>query len=168
MHRKETFVLFVARFRSWKGKVKIMALESIGATSNSRNYVDVVKNVSKAQAPQTQAKAVEEVTKKTATATPAALTATVSAEAKGAGAQGQKEEESVSSKIKDAVDKVNQKIVPSKTRCEFSYHEDTNRISIKVIDQTTEETIKEIPAEETLDMLARIWEFSGLLVDERR
>ena len=143
-----------------------MALESIGATGNGRNYVDVVKTVNKA--PQAQVKA-EETVKKTAPATPAAtLNVPVSAEAKNAEALNQKEEENISSKIKDAVDKVNKKIVPSKTRCEFSYHEDTNRISIKVIDQMTEETIKEIPAEETLDMLARIWEFSGLLVDERR
>ncbi len=140
-----------------------MALESIGATS-SRNYVDVVKNVNKV--PQTQVKAAEETVKKPDTA--AVMTAAVSADPKNVENQGKKEEEVASSKIKDAVDKVNQKIVPSKTRCEFSYHEDTNRISIKVIDQTTEETIKEIPAEETLDMLARIWEFSGLLVDERR
>ena len=143
-----------------------MALESIGATGSGRNYVDVVK-VNKA--PQTQVKAAEEAVKKQTPAAPAAaMTATVSAEAKSADNANQKEEEAISSKIKDAVDKVNQKIVPSKTRCEFSYHEDTNRISIKVIDQATEETIKEIPAEETLDMLARIWEFSGLLVDERR
>ena len=97
------------------------------------------------------------------------LAATVSVEAKGAETLGKNEEEqTISTKIKDAVDKVNQKIVPTKTRCEFSYHEDTNRISIKVIDQATEETIKEIPAEETLDMLSKIWEFAGLLVDERR
>ena len=141
-----------------------MALESIGATGN-RNYADVVKSVSKA--PQVQVKPAEETVKKQESPA-AAMTAVTSAEPKNAENQGQKEEEMVSSKIKDAVDKVNQKIVPSKTRCEFSYHEDTNRISIKVIDQATEETIKEIPAEETLDMLARIWEFSGLLVDERR
>ena len=153
-----------------------MALEAIGATSNSRNYVDVVKSVSKApqtqvKAPQAQVKTAEETVKKAAPAqAPAAtMNLSVSAEAKGAENLNQKEEETtMSSKIKDAVDKVNKKIVPSKTRCEFSYHEDTNRISIKVIDQNTEETIKEIPAEETLDMLARIWEFSGLLVDERR
>ena len=49
-----------------------MALEAIGATSNSRNYVDVVKSVSKA--PQTQVKAAEENAKKAApqTQTPAA------------------------------------------------------------------------------------------------
>ena len=143
-----------------------MALESIGATG-SRNYVDVVKTVNKT--PQTQAvKATEEPVKKQNSAPMAAVTATVSADAKGAEAAQKKEEETVSSKIKDAVDKVNQKIVPSKTRCEFSYHEDTKRTSIKVIDQTTEETIKEIPAEETLDMLSKIWELAGLMVDEKR
>ncbi len=152
-----------------------MSIESIGVTS-SRNYVDVVKNVNNInKTSQTQVKAAEDVVKKPASAMPvaaatAAAAATVSAEAKGAAAEEKKEEEAVaaSSKIKDAVDKVNQNIVPSKTRCEFSYHEDTNRISIKVIDQETEETIKEIPAEETLDMLSKIWEFAGVLVDERR
>jgi len=143
-----------------------MALESIGATGGSRNYVDVVK-VNKA--PQTQVKPAEETVKKQTAPTPAVqANVQVSPEAKGVPAEGEKEQDTMSSKIKDAVDKVNKKIVPTKTRCEFSYHEDTNRISIKVIDQVTEETIKEIPAEETLDMLARIWEFSGLLVDERR
>lgn len=145
-----------------------MALESIGATGNGINY-DVVKQ-SMNKAPQTQIKAAEETAKKTTPVAPVAdLYKTTSTESKGVETQGNKEEDTaISSKIKDAVDKVNQKIVPSKTRCEFSYHEDTNRISIKVIDQATEETIKEIPAEETLDMLSKIWELAGLLVDERR
>ena len=144
-----------------------MALESIGATGSGMNY-DVVKQNMKT--PQTQVKAAEENVKKATPATAAAnVTAAASTEAKGPEVSAKNEEEqTISSKIKDAVDKVNQKIVPSKTRCEFSYHEDTNRISIKVIDQTTEETIKEIPAEETLDMLSKIWELAGLLVDERR
>ena len=144
-----------------------MALESIGATGN-RNYADIVKNVNKV--PQTQVKAAEETAKKPAQTTVAAPVQNVmaSSEAKGAEGLGKKEEETVSSKIKDAVDKVNKKIVPSKTRCEFAYHGDTNRISIKVIDQATEETIREIPAEETLDMLSKIWELAGLMIDEKR
>jgi len=142
-----------------------MALESIGAANNSMNYADVVKNISKA--PQAQVKAAEEVVKKQAPPAPAVVQTAAFAEER-ATAEGQKNEETVSSKIKDAVDKVNQKIVPSKTRCEFAYHEDTNRISIKVIDQATEETIREIPAEETLDMLSKIWELAGLMVDEKR
>ena len=143
-----------------------MALESIGATGG-RSYVDVVKNVNKA--PQTQVKAAEETAKKAPQTTPM-VAAPVSTEAKGAQAENKQpeEEQQISTKMKDAIDKVNEKIVPSKTRCEFSYHEETNRISIKVIDQATEETIREIPAEETLNMLSKIWELAGLLVDERR
>lgn len=148
-----------------------MALESIGAAGGRNNYADVVKqNINKV--PQTPVKAAEEIAKKPqqmAQNVPAATAAPVSTEAKGTAAEGKpNEEEQVSSKVKDAIDKVNEKIVPSKTRCEFSYHEDTNRISIKVIDQATEETIREIPAEETLNMLSKIWELAGLLVDERR
>ena len=55
-----------------------------------------------------------------------------------------------------------------KTRCEFSYHEDTKRVSIKVIDSETEEVIREIPPEETLDMLSKMWEVAGILIDEQR
>jgi flagellar protein FlaG len=90
-----------------------------------------------------------------------------SSEPAGAGAE-LNNEEVVTGKMKDAIDKVNSKIIPSRTRCEFSYHEETKRVSIKVIDQATEETIREIPAEETLDMLSRIWELAGLMVDEKR
>ena len=142
----------------------IMAFEPISSANNNRVYTEVAKqNVNKVS----QVKAPEEVTKKTATAqvTPAA---TVSTESKAADPTEGQEEEFVARKMKDAIDKVNEKIVPSKTRCEFSYHEETKRVSIKVIDQNTEEVIKEIPPEETLDMLSKIWELAGLLVDERR
>ncbi len=145
-----------------------MALESIGGAGSMNNYADVVKQTVN-KAPQVQAP--EDVVKKAAPVTPAAVMTTsavpVSTEAKGAGAEGQ-EDEAVSRKMKDAIDKVNQKIVPTKTRCEFSYHEETKRVSIKVIDQNTEEVIKEIPPEEALDMLSKVWELAGLLVDERR
>ena len=138
-----------------------MAFEPISSANNNRVYTDVVKqNVSKVP----QVKAAEEVTKKL----PVTPAATVSTESKSAAPTEAQEEENVSRKMKDAIDKVNEKIVPSKTRCEFSYHEDTKRVSIKVIDQNTDEVIKAIPPEETLDMLSKIWELAGLLVDERR
>ena len=71
-------------------------------------------------------------------------------------------------KVKEAINAVNQKIRATRTECRFSYHEDTKRISIKVIDQTTGDTIREIPPEKTLDMIAKVWEMAGLLVDEKR
>lgn len=77
-------------------------------------------------------------------------------------------DEKDSKKIKDAVNHANQTMKHAKTRCEFSYHEETKRVSIKVLDADTEEIIREIPPEETLEMLSKMWELAGLLVDEKR
>ena len=41
-------------------------------------------------------------------------------------------------------------------------------MTIKLVDPETKETIKELPPEKTLDMIAKIWEMAGLMVDERR
>lgn len=71
-------------------------------------------------------------------------------------------------RIQDAVDKANDQMKKAATRCEFSYHEVTNRVSIKVFDKDTDEIIREIPPEESLDMLEKIWEIAGLFVDETR
>lgn len=89
----------------------------------------------------------------------------------GADAQAQSQaenEETTSRRIKSAVDHANQTMRHAKTKCEFSYHEETKRVSIKVIDEETEEVIREIPPEETLEMLSKMWELAGLMVDEKR
>lgn len=70
--------------------------------------------------------------------------------------------------IKDAISKVNSNLKRHRTRCEFSYHEDTNRVSIKIMDEETKEVIKEIPPEEALEMVERMWELAGLFLDEKR
>ena len=49
----------------------------------------------------------------------------------------------------------------------FGIHDKTNRVTIKIIDKTTKEVIKEYPPEETLDMIAKVWEIAGILVDEK-
>ena len=92
---------------------------------------------------------------------------------KGTGADAQNQEqaenpENTSRRIKNAVDHANQTMRHAKTKCEFSYHEETKRVSIKVIDEETEEVIREIPPEETLEMLSKMWELAGLMVDEKR
>ncbi len=92
---------------------------------------------------------------------------------KGTGAETQvqeqaENEENTSRRIKSAVDHANQTMRQSKTKCEFSYHEETKRVSIKVIDAETEEVIREIPPEETLEMISKMWELAGLMVDEKR
>ena len=71
-------------------------------------------------------------------------------------------------KVESALRDINTKIRPTHTECQFSYHEETKRISIKVLDQESGEVIREIPPEKTLDMIAKVWEMAGILVDEKR
>jgi flagellar protein FlaG len=50
----------------------------------------------------------------------------------------------------------------------FGIHEATNRVMIKIVDRDSKKVIKELPPEKTLDMIAKVWELAGLLVDEKR
>ena len=68
--------------------------------------------------------------------------------------------------IRKAVEKLNRSMQNSEAV--FGIHEDTNRVMIKIVDKSTKEVIKELPPEKTLDMIAKVWELAGILVDERR
>jgi flagellar protein FlaG len=67
-----------------------------------------------------------------------------------------------------AIEKAVKTVQGPHTFLEFSVHEKTKRISVKVHDQATGEVIREIPPEKTLDFVAKLWEMAGILVDERR
>ncbi|NLO09345.1 MAG: flagellar protein FlaG [Clostridiales bacterium] len=70
--------------------------------------------------------------------------------------------------IKSEISKANNRLKSHNTKCEFGYHEETRRVTIKVMDKDTEEVIREIPPEETLKMIEKLWELAGLMIDERR
>lgn len=70
--------------------------------------------------------------------------------------------------IKTAISSANKRAHFGHTSAEFSYHESTKRISVKIIDEDTNEVIREIPPEETLEMISKMWELAGLMVDEKR
>ncbi|MBO5228134.1 MAG: flagellar protein FlaG [Lachnospiraceae bacterium] len=73
--------------------------------------------------------------------------------------------EATDEKIRKAVEKLNGNL--GKAECRYSFHEQTNRVMIRLVDKETEEVIKEFPAEDTLNMIAKAWELAGLLVDEK-
>jgi len=68
--------------------------------------------------------------------------------------------------IRKAVEKLNKNL--SNSEAVFGIHEDTNRVTIKIVDKNTKEVLKELPPEKTLDMIAKVWELAGILIDERR
>lgn len=67
--------------------------------------------------------------------------------------------------IRRAVDEINKK---TNTEAVWGVHDETNRITIKIVDKDTKKIIREYPPEETLDMIAKVWEMAGILVDEKR
>lgn len=83
------------------------------------------------------------------------------------GASGETQNQQPSNEqIKQAVEKLNKSMTNSEAV--FGIHEATQRVTIKIVDKETKKVIKELPPEKTLDMIAKVWEMAGILVDERR
>ena len=78
----------------------------------------------------------------------------------------QQSQQQKNAQLKKAVEDINKKAVNSEAI--FGIHEATNRVTIKIIDKDTKKVIKELPPEKTLDMIAKVWELAGLMVDEKR
>ena len=91
-------------------------------------------------------------------------------EYKGPNAKQEQEEEEkpaqASSSLKEAISKINS--AQGNAEAVFGIHEGTNRVMIKMVDKQTKKVIKEFPAEETLDLIAKAWELAGIMVDEKR
>ena len=82
-------------------------------------------------------------------------------------ANSEQQQQVTNEQIKKAVEKLNKNMM-SHSEAVFGIHEATNRITIKIIDKDTKKVIKELPPEKTLDMIAKVWEMAGILVDEKR
>lgn len=67
----------------------------------------------------------------------------------------------------NTIEEANEKFIVYDRRFEFSVHEKTKEILIKVIDVKTDEVIREIPPEKILDMVAKLCELAGVFVDEK-
>ncbi|MBS4538136.1 flagellar protein FlaG [Clostridium sp. D2Q-11] len=52
-------------------------------------------------------------------------------------------------------------------KLQYSIHEKTNTIMVKLVDTEKDEVIREIPSEKILDMIGKMWELAGIIVDER-
>lgn len=71
------------------------------------------------------------------------------------------------SELKTVIEAANEGVQVFNKSIEFTIHEETNKIMVKIIDNETDEVIKEIPAEKILDMMAKFCEMVGILVDEK-
>ncbi len=83
--------------------------------------------------------------------------------------EGEETEEQIQKQnenLRKSIEEINKKAANSEVL--FGYHEATHRVTLKVVDKETKKVIKEFPPEKTLDMIAKVWEMAGLMVDEKR
>ena len=137
-----------------------MSIEPIGTmtTVQVQNTTKISKPVENMEvSTQPQPNSVDTVT---------AAVAKVSNSANQEGQEGKGGQSSSNESARQAAQTYNK--LTENTKAVFGMNEATNRVTIKIVDKDTEEIIKEFPAEKTLDMIARVWEMAGIMVDEKR
>lgn len=67
-----------------------------------------------------------------------------------------------------AIERALKNLAGKTTSLQFSIHEKTKQVMVKVVDSENGDIIREIPPEKNLDFLATLWKQAGILVDERR
>lgn len=66
-----------------------------------------------------------------------------------------------------AIDRAVKALQGPSTTLEMSVHEKTHQIMVKVLNKDTGELIREIPPEKTLDLVAKMMEIAGILIDQK-
>lgn len=82
-------------------------------------------------------------------------------------AEVENSKEPTEKQVRTKIEYANNELKHAKTGLNFKYHEATKRVSITVYDKDTKEVIREIPPEKSLDMLEKMWELAGMVVDDR-
>ena len=68
--------------------------------------------------------------------------------------------------VERATDKLNRLMGIINKRYEFSIHESSQRLTVRIIDQQTGEVLDEVPSKKVLEMLDSFSEMAGLLFDK--
>ena len=69
--------------------------------------------------------------------------------------------------IKDLVDGINEFLAPVPTSLRFELHEKLNEYYVKIINDSTQEVIRETPPKKMLDLYAAMVERLGLIIDRK-
>ncbi|ADI28067.1 flagellar protein FlaG [Geobacillus sp. G4] len=69
--------------------------------------------------------------------------------------------------VEKVVNGLNELVQPSHTSIRFELHKELHEYYVQVVDEKTQEVIREIPPKKLLDMYAAMMEFVGLLVDKK-
>ncbi|HAR84351.1 MAG TPA: hypothetical protein DCR69_01340 [Clostridium sp.] len=69
--------------------------------------------------------------------------------------------------VHKAVDKLNKFMEDEDIHAEYEVHDKFNQIMIKIVDNKTKDVLLEVPPKKILDMVAKMCEMVGILVDKK-
>lgn len=81
---------------------------------------------------------------------------------------GEAKKRATEHEVIQAIESANKHFKSYDRRLEFSIHDKTKQIMVKVINTEDDSIVREIPSEKILDMVAKLWEMAGIFVDEKR
>ncbi|WP_408955699.1 flagellar protein FlaG [Natroniella sp. ANB-PHB2] len=79
----------------------------------------------------------------------------------------EQEREFTKENLEEGVEALNETLDSFQKDLTFELHEESDRMMVKLMDIRNDEVIKEFPPEEVLDMLGRIRQAVGLIIDEK-
>lgn len=143
-----------------------MAIEPLGSImSVQAQSVSAPKPVAQTKAPSVES---QSNTAQEAAQVDNTVNVVAEGQSKGNSNNNSNEQQQLSNEqLRRAVEQFNKNML-THSEAVFGIHEGTNRVTIKIVDKDTKEVLKELPPEKTLDMIAKVWEMAGILVDERR
>jgi flagellar protein FlaG len=81
-------------------------------------------------------------------------------------ANAQKKEEPKEEDMQEMMKELNELMSRINCNLEFSYHKEVNVMSVKMIDKSTREVIKELPPEEMIDNMIQAKDWIGAFLDK--
>lgn len=69
--------------------------------------------------------------------------------------------------VEKSVEKLNKFLEDEKVHVEYEFHDKLKQLMIKIIDDDTKEVIQELPPKKILDMVAKMCEMVGILMDKK-
>lgn len=68
--------------------------------------------------------------------------------------------------VEELLASVNRRLLTADKRLQFLIHEGTGRVQLRVLERSTDEVIRELPPDRMLDLVEKMHELIGLLIDE--
>ncbi|WP_312470780.1 flagellar protein FlaG [Neobacillus sp.] len=81
--------------------------------------------------------------------------------------QNQPQQQASKETMEKVINSMNDFLKASNSHLKFQYHDGLKQYYVSIVDDTTNEVIKEIPSKKLLDMYAAMTDYIGLLVDRK-